>query len=101
MKNILHAFEKTGISPFDATKTLSIIEKRRILELAPIQITTPIACRDVRLVEKDFHYGSPSKSRIDWPRSGPVRTVAFFGDRLKRLDRTVQHLRTTVRSQKY
>ena len=39
--------------------------------------------------------------RIDWPRSGPVRTVAFFGDRLKRLDRTVQHLRTAVRSQKY
>ena len=35
---------------------------------------------------------------VDWPRSGPVRTVAFFGDRLKRLDRTVQHLRTAVRS---
>jgi len=39
--------------------------------------------------------------QIDWPRSGPVRTVAFFGDRLKRLDRTVQHLQTAVRSQKY
>ena len=39
--------------------------------------------------------------QIDWPRSGPVQTVAFFGDRLKRLDRTVQHLRTAVRFQKY
>ena len=38
---------------------------------------------------------------LDWPRSGLVQTVAFFGDRLKRLDRTVQHLRTAVRSQKY
>ena len=45
--------------------------------------------------------GYRSNSGLDWPRSGPVRTVAFFGDRLKRLDRTVQHLRTAVRSQKY
>ena len=45
------------------TKTLSIIEKKRIPEPAPIQNMTPIVCHDVRLVEKDFHYGSPSKSR--------------------------------------
>jgi hypothetical protein len=62
VKNILHAFEKTGISPFDTTKTLSVIEKKKIPEPAPIQNMTPIACRDVRSVEKDFHYGSPSKS---------------------------------------
>jgi hypothetical protein len=39
--------------------------------------------------------------RLDWPRSSPVRTVAFFRDRLKRLDHTVQHLWTAVQSQKY
>ena len=38
---------------------------------------------------------------LDWPQSGPVWTVAFFEDRLKRLDCTVQYLWTVVRSQKY
>jgi hypothetical protein len=38
---------------------------------------------------------------LDWQRSGPVQTVDFFGDRLKKLDHIVQYLRTAVRSQKY
>ena len=38
---------------------------------------------------------------IDWPRSGPVQTVAFFGDRRKEPDRTVQIIGTVVWSEKY
>ena len=37
----------------------------------------------------DCCLGGLGVSSVDWPQSGPVRTVAFFGDRLKRLDRTV------------
>ena len=61
----------------------------------------------ISLLKKEYNpdlqdsYGRTPLLLVDWPRSGPVRTVAFFGDRLKRLDCTVQHLRTAVRSQKY
>ena len=62
VKNILYAFEKTGNSPFNAIKTLSIIEKKKTPEPISIQNVTPIAYRDVQSVEKDFHYSSPLKS---------------------------------------
>jgi hypothetical protein len=29
---------------------------------------------------------------LDWPWSGPVQTVDFFGDRLKRLDHSYVHM---------
>ena len=35
-------------------------------------------------------------TRVDRPQSGPVWTVAFFGDHLKRLDCMVQHLLTRL-----
>ena len=38
---------------------------------------------------------------VDWPQSGPVRNIAFFGDRRKEPDGTVQIIGTAVRSEKY
>ena len=48
-----------------------------------------------------MYINTDSCALLDWPRSGPVWTVAFFRDRIKRLDCTVQLFRTAVRSQKY
>ena len=40
-------------------------------------------------------------SRVDWPRSGPVRSGPIFGDRSNSPDRTVWAIETAVRTEKY
>jgi hypothetical protein len=43
-----------------------------------------------------FSYQSRTGPKLDWPRSGPVRTVAFFGDRSKSPDHIAWRIGTAV-----
>ena len=60
-KNILKAFEKTGIFPLDSSKILTIIQKK-VDTTEPQEQGTPLTCRKIRGVQREFLYGTPTKT---------------------------------------
>lgn len=65
-KNILSAFEKTGIWPYKPERTIAIIEKPKVSELLSTQsnLATPINCRSVRQIQKSYAIAS-TKSKLE------------------------------------
>ena len=67
------------------------------LQCAKLKIDTKFAMYNFHLNRQP---GLPTMGWIDWPQSGPDRTVAFFGDRSKSPDRMVLRIGTTVWTEK-
>jgi hypothetical protein len=60
-KNILSAFEKTGIYPLNPDKTLTIIQKKEEPE-QPQEPGTPTTCQNIRGIQRKLTSGSPGRA---------------------------------------
>ena len=61
LKNILSAFEKTGVFPLNQDKTLTIIRKKEEPRL-PEDQGTPLTCCEIWGVQREFQFGTPQKA---------------------------------------
>jgi hypothetical protein len=71
VKNILSAFEKTGIHPFNPDRTLTIIQKKEEPKHAQ-ELETPLTCREIRGVQREFQYRTPGKAERAAKRLGHI-----------------------------
>jgi DDE superfamily endonuclease len=84
-KNILRAFETTGIFPLDSGKTLTVIQKKPDIKEPEVQ-GTPLTCREIRGIQRELQYGTPRKA------DKAVRTLSRVAYKLAAMLEVQQHI---------